>query len=66
MKNVEIKMDISFGYKDPSIVIGIPEYKNGYKGILSKGAKIHCIAEITKDNIQYGKRLMGRYQRQFH
>ncbi len=52
-------MDISFDYKDPSIVIGIPEYKNGYKGILSKGAKIHCTAETAKDNIQYGKKLMG-------
>ena len=36
MKNVKIKMDITFDYKAPSIVIDIPEYKNGYKDILSK------------------------------
>ena len=58
MKNVKIKMDITFDYKAPSIVIDIPEYNNGYKDILCKGAKIRCITEITKDNIQYCKKLM--------
>ncbi len=51
MKNVKLKMDITFDYKAPSIVIDIPEYKNGYKDILIKGAKIRCITGITKDNI---------------
>ncbi len=58
MENVKLKMDITFDYKATSIVIDIPEYKNGYKDILSKGAKIRCITEITKDNIQYCKKLM--------
>ncbi|MBA3977550.1 MAG: HAMP domain-containing histidine kinase [Nitrosopumilus sp.] len=58
MKNVKIKMDITFDYNAPSIVIDIPQYTNGYKDILRKGAKIRCITEITKDNIQYCKKLM--------
>ncbi len=58
MKNVKIKMDITFDHKAPLIVIDIPEYKNGYKDILSKSARIRCITEITKDNIQYCKKLM--------
>ncbi len=51
-------MDITFDHKAPSIVIDIPEYKNGYREILSKGAKIRCITENTKDNIQYCKKLL--------
>ncbi len=58
MKNVKFKMDITFDYKAPSIVIDIPQYTNGYKEILGKGAKIRCITEITKDNIQYCKKLI--------
>ncbi|MEJ7641120.1 MAG: hypothetical protein WKF36_02875 [Candidatus Nitrosocosmicus sp.] len=51
-------MGITFDHKAPSIVKDIPEYKNGYREILSKGAKIRCITEITKDNIQYCKKLL--------
>ena len=58
MKNVRIKMDITFDDKAPSIVIDIPQYKSGYMEILNKGAKIRCITEITKDNIQYCLKLI--------
>jgi signal transduction histidine kinase len=51
-------MDITFDNKAPSIVIDIPQYKNGYIDILSKGAQIRCITEITQDNIQYCKKLI--------
>jgi two-component system, OmpR family, sensor histidine kinase VicK len=58
MENAEKKMDITFDYHAPSIVIKIPQYYVGYKDILKRGGKIRCITEITKDNIQYCKELL--------
>ena len=58
MENAEKKMDITFDYHAPSIVIKIPQYYVGYKNILKRGGKIRCITEITKDNIQYCKELL--------
>ena len=58
MENAEKKMDITFDYHAPSIVIKIPQYYDGYKNILKRGGKIRCITEITKDNIQYCKELL--------
>jgi signal transduction histidine kinase len=59
MENAEMKMDITFDYHAPSIVIKIPQYYVGYKDILKRGGKIRCITEITKDNIQYCKELLN-------
>ena len=58
MENAKLKMDITFDHHAPSIVIKISHYYDGYKGILKRGGKIRCITEITKDNIQYCKKLL--------
>ena len=59
MKNVRHRMDITFNHRAPSIVIEIPQYYNGYKGILKRGGKIRCITEITKENLQYCEELVN-------
>ena len=51
-------MDIYFEHTAPSIVVEIPEYKNGYIDIRKRGGKIRAFTEITKDNIHYCKELM--------
>ena len=51
-------MDIYFEHTAPSIVVEIPEYKNGYIDIRKRGGKIRAFTEITKDNIYYCKELM--------
>jgi two-component system, OmpR family, sensor histidine kinase VicK len=58
MSNVKKRMDIYFDYRAPSIVVEIPEYKNGYIEIRKRGGKIRAFTEITKDNVKYCKELM--------
>src|SRR5690348_5382625 len=58
MDNVKRKMDVYYDYRAPSVVVEIPEYRNGYSGILKRGGQIRVITEITKDNFQYCKELM--------
>jgi signal transduction histidine kinase len=58
MQNVKKEMDIFFDYRAPSIVVDIEEYRNGYRDIRIRGAKIRAFTEITKENIHYCKELM--------
>jgi two-component system, OmpR family, sensor histidine kinase VicK len=58
MSNVKKRMDIYFDHRAPSIVVEIPEYKDGYIDIRKRGGKIRAFTEITKDNIHYCKELM--------
>ncbi|MGB7639483.1 MAG: ATP-binding protein [Nitrososphaeraceae archaeon] len=58
MSNVKKRMDIYFDHRAPSIVVEIPEYKNGYIDIRKRGGKIRAFTEITNDNIHYCKELM--------
>ncbi len=58
MKNVKTRMDIFFDHRAPSIVIDVEEYRNGYRDIRRRGAKIRAFTEITKENIHYCKELM--------
>ena len=58
MSNVKKRMDIYFEHRAPSIVVEIPEYKNGYIDIRKRGGKIRAFTEITNDNIHYCKELM--------
>jgi hypothetical protein len=51
------KMDITFDHKAPSIVLEIPQYYNGYKDIMARGAQIRCITEVTSENIDHCKKL---------
>ncbi|HET7283282.1 MAG TPA: hypothetical protein VFI70_01230 [Nitrososphaeraceae archaeon] len=58
MQNVKERMDISFDFRAPSIVIEVEAYKNGYMDIRRRSAKIRALTEITKDNINYCKELI--------
>ena len=51
-------MDIYFDHTAPSIVVEIPEYRNGYVDIRKRGGRIRAFTEITNDNIHYCKELM--------
>jgi two-component system, OmpR family, sensor histidine kinase VicK len=59
MQNVKERMDIFFDYRAPSIVVDIEEYRNGYRDIRRRGAKIRAFTEITKENVHYCKELMN-------
>ena len=58
MSNVKKRMDIYFDHRAPSIVVKVPEYRNGYIDIRKRGGKIRAFTEITKDNIGYCKELI--------
>ena len=58
MSNVKQRMDIFFDHRAPSIVTDIAEYRNGYIDIRTRGGKIRCFTEITKDNVHHCKELM--------
>ena len=58
MSNVKKRMDIYFDHRAPSIVVKVPEYRNGYIDIRKRGGKIRAFTEITKDNIDYCKELI--------
>lgn len=58
MNNVRERMDICFDHRAPSIVIEIPEYRNGYKDIRKRGGAIRVVTDITKENLNYCKQLM--------
>ena len=55
MSNVKKRMDIYFDHRAPSIVVKVPEYRNGYIDIRKRGGKIRAFTEITKDNVRYCK-----------
>src|SRR4026208_1963348 len=57
MSNVKKRMDIYFDYSAPSIVVEVPEYRNGYMDIRKRGGKIRAFTEIRKDNVRYCKEL---------
>jgi two-component system sensor histidine kinase VicK len=58
MSNVKKRMDIYFDHRAPSIVVEVPEYRNGYIEIRKRGGKIRAFTEITKDNVKYCKELI--------
>jgi two-component system, OmpR family, sensor histidine kinase VicK len=58
MSNVKKRMDIYFDHRAPSIVVKVPEYRNGYIDIRKRGGKIRAFTEITKDNVRYCKELI--------
>jgi two-component system sensor histidine kinase VicK len=58
MSNVKKRMDIYFDHTAPSIVVEIPEYRNGYADIRKRGGRIRAFTEITNGNIRYCKELM--------
>lgn len=58
MKNARKRMDLYYDARAPSIVIEVPEYRNGYLAVKQRGGRIRVITDITKENLGYCKRLM--------
>jgi len=57
LENVSERMDICVDKNGPSMIIKSEIYKSNYIKAKNRGAKIRFITEITKDNIQYCKKL---------
>ncbi len=57
LENVSERMDICVDKHGPSVIIKSDIYKSNYVKAKNRGAKIRFITEITKDNIQYCKKL---------
>jgi two-component system, OmpR family, sensor histidine kinase VicK len=57
LENVSVRMDICVDNKGPSVIIKSVIYKSNYVKAKNRGAKIRFITEITKNNIQYCKKL---------
>src|SRR4051794_21121123 len=55
MLKVEDNMDLCFGSSVPAILSHMDVYRQGYKDILKRGAKVRLITEITKDNLHFCK-----------
>ena len=58
MANSKKRMDLYYDSRAPSIVIEVAEYRDGYRAVKQRGGKIRVITDITKENIQYCKKLM--------
>lgn len=58
MRNPSSRMNVAFDNSAPSIVVTIPQYREGFIDILSRGGKIRCITEVTPRNIQDCKDLL--------
>ena len=59
MQDVKNSMDLCYESAAPSIVIEVEAYWKGYAEIRARGGKIRIITEITKENVNYCKKLMG-------
>ena len=59
MKTTKTRMDIAFDKNAPSIVVQIPGYRDGYKDVIKRGAKIRCITEVTYENTRFCKELLN-------
>ncbi|MEO9321678.1 MAG: ATP-binding protein [Nitrososphaera sp.] len=59
MKSTTERMDIYFDRRAPSIVTELADYRNGYIDIRRRGGQIRCITDITRENLQYAKKLEG-------
>lgn len=57
LENVSERMDICVDKNGPSIIVKSDIYKSNYVKAKNRGAKIRFITEITKENIQYCKKL---------
>lgn len=58
MANTKKRMDLYYDSRAPSIVIEVPEYRNGYLDVKKRGGAIRVITDITKENLRYCKELM--------
>lgn len=58
MAAVKDRMDLCYDKNAPSIVVEVDAYRNGYLGVLQRGGKIRVITEVTKENLEYCKKLL--------
>jgi signal transduction histidine kinase len=59
MSRAKKQMDICFDTSGASIVLEIDAYRKGYESIRKKGGRIRAITDITKENVEYCKKLGG-------
>ena len=59
IQSTQTKMDLTFDYHGPSILITTPSYRDSFKDILKTGCKIRGITEITPENIEFCKEMIN-------
>jgi two-component system, OmpR family, sensor histidine kinase VicK len=59
IQNTKTKMDIALDHLGPCRIVQLPAYRDCYKDILARGAKIRCVTEVTSENIKYCKELLS-------
>ena len=52
-------MDVVFDPHGPSILLSTPSYRNNFLDIIKRGCKIRCITEVTPNNIDLCKNILG-------
>lgn len=57
MAAVRREMDLCYDQNAPSIVVEVDAYREGYLGVLERGGKIRVITEVTRENLDYCKKL---------
>jgi signal transduction histidine kinase len=58
MSAVRHKMDLCYDHNAPSIVVEVDAYRDGYLRVLERGGKIRVITEVTKENLDYCKKML--------
>jgi two-component system, OmpR family, sensor histidine kinase VicK len=58
VQKVKKGMDLYGDKNGPSIIMEFDIYRDNYKAVKRRGARIRLITEITRDNIHYCKELM--------
>jgi len=59
IEGTDSRMDVVFDLCGPSILISTPSYRNSFLDITNRGCKIKCITEVTPDNIELIKQILG-------
>jgi len=55
LQNVKEKIDLLVDVNGPAFIIKFDAYKNNYSQARSRGVKVRCVTEVTKDNIHHCK-----------
>jgi len=55
LQNVKEKIDLLVDENGPSLIMKFDAYKDNYNKARSRGVKIRCVTEVTKENIRHCK-----------
>ena len=55
LQNVKEKIDLLVDVNGPAFIIKFDSYKDNYNKARSRGVKVRCVTEVTKDNIRHCK-----------